>query len=222
MASQQIRCLTIEEQRLFLEQADKNANAKQFRLLLQTGLRTGIGLTWDNFDRVNRILIVDKSLEYRHERGYWRAAPPKTVAGYRKIPLTEEAHNILMSLYEKKDTRKEALALDQVLTFTDAITGLQREVRMKDLSFVNFRTGEPTKNSTYDTNLYKICDKAGIRPFCMHALRHTFATRCIERGVNPKSVQKILGHAHLSTTMDTYVHVTDDSLEVAMKIFEAV
>lgn len=165
-----IRCLTIEEQRLFLEQADKNANAKQFRLLLQTGLRTGelIGLTWDNFDRVNRILTVDKALEYRHERGYWRAAPPKTVAGYRKNPLTEEAYNILMSLYEKKDTRKEAPALDQVLTFTDAITGLQREVRMKDLIFVNFRTGEPTKNSTYDTNLYKICDKAGIRPFYMH------------------------------------------------------
>lgn len=154
-------------------------------MLLQTGLRTGelIGLTWDNFDRVNRILTVDKSLEYRHERGYWRAAPLKTVVGYRKIPLTEEAYNILMSLYEKKDTRKEAPALDQVLTFTDAITGLQREVRMKDLIFVNFRTGEPTKNSTYDTNLYKICDKAGIRPFCMHALRHTFATRCIERGV---------------------------------------
>jgi len=63
---------------------------------------------------------------------------------YRKIPLTEEAYNILMSLYEKKDTRKEAPALDQVLTFTDAITGLQREVRMKNLIFVNFRTGEPT------------------------------------------------------------------------------
>ena len=56
----------------------------------------------------------------------------------------------------------------------------------------------------------------------MHALRHTFATRCIERGVNPKSLHKILGHAHLSTIMDTYVHVTDDSLEVAMNIFEAV
>lgn len=56
----------------------------------------------------------------------------------------------------------------------------------------------------------------------MHALRHTFATRCIEKGVNPKSLQKILGHAQLSTTMDTYVHVTDDSLELAMKIFEKV
>ncbi len=43
----------------------------------------------------------------------------------------------------------------------------------------------------------------------------------LERGVNPKSLQKILGHAQLSTTMDTYVHVTDDSLLLAIKQFEA-
>ncbi|MBO5599052.1 MAG: tyrosine-type recombinase/integrase [Oribacterium sp.] len=49
--------------------------------------------------------------------------------------------------------------------------------------------------------------------------RHTFATRCIERGVKPKAFQKILGHSNLSTTMDTYVHMTDESLEEAMEIF---
>ena len=54
----------------------------------------------------------------------------------------------------------------------------------------------------------------------MHALRHTFATRCIERGVKPKALQKILGHSNLATTMDTYVHMTDDSLAEAMNIFE--
>lgn len=68
----------------------------------------------------------------------------------------------------------------------------------------------------------KLCRKADIKPFSMHALRHTFATRCVERGVNPKSLQKILGHAQLSTTMDTYVHVTDDSLQVAMMQFQGV
>ncbi len=219
-----IRVLTIDEQRLFVQYADKNHNAKQFRLLLQTGLRTGelIGLTWDNFDIDKRLLTIDKSLEYRHERGYWRAGPPKTMAGFRTIPLTDEAFDILYDLYQKRKTRKESMTLSQVLTFTDPRHGIERTVCMKDLIFINFRTGEPVKNSTYDTNLYKICEKAGIKPFCMHALRHTFATRCIERGVNPKSLQKILGHAQLSTTMDTYVHVTDDSLELAMKIFEAV
>lgn len=219
-----IRFLDLHEQELFLEVADKNSNAKAFRLVLQTGLRTGelIGLTWDNFDRINRTLTVDKTLEYRYERGYWRAGPPKTMSGFRTIPLTNEAYDILFELYQKRHSRKESKTLSQVLTFKDPRTGLERKVCMHDLIFINWRTGEPTKNSTYDTNLEKLCRNAGIKPFSMHALRHTFATRCIERGVNPKSLQKILGHAQLSTTMDTYVHVTDDSLQTAMMQFEAV
>lgn len=58
---------------------------------------------------------------------------------------------------------------------------------MTDLVFINFRTGEPSKNSSYDTHLYKICDENGIKRFCMHALRHTYATRAI---VNGKMVKK--------------------------------
>ena len=46
----------------------------------------------------------------------------------------------------------------------------------------------------------------------MHALRHTFATRCIENGIQPKTLQKILGHSTLTVTMDLYVHVTDDHI----------
>ena len=54
----------------------------------------------------------------------------------------------------------------------------------------------------------------------MHALRHTSATRAIERGVQPKTLQKLLGHANLATTMDRYVHVTDESLWQAVRQFE--
>ena len=92
---------------------------------------------------------------------------------------------------------------------------------MKDLVFINFRTGEPSKNSSYDTHLYKICDENGIKRFCMHALRHTYATRAIESGMQPKVLQKLLGHASIQTTMDKYVHVTDDSLGAGVRQFEA-
>ena len=54
----------------------------------------------------------------------------------------------------------------------------------------------------------------------MHALRHTYATRAIESGMQPKVLQKLLGHASIKTTMDRYVHVTAESMDCAIKQFE--
>ena len=46
-----------------------------------------------------------------------------------------------------------------------------------------------------------------------HALRHTFCSRCFECNMNPKVVQKIMGHQHYSTTIDIYTHVTNEKIE---------
>lgn len=217
-----IHFLTVEEQKLFLEVARNSHNYRQYALILETGLRTGelIGLTWDNIDWKNRTLSITKTLEFRHNQKYWRAGPPKTQTSYRTIPLTERAYNILKDLYEERTIRKESPLLSQTLEYTDRKTGRTAKFIMRDLVFINWRTGEPTKNSSYDTHLYKLCDTAGIPHFCMHALRHTFATRAIEYGVQPKILQKLLGHSSIKTTMDRYVHVTNDSLNNAVQVFE--
>ena len=217
-----IKFLTVEEQQKFLEAAKRSHNYNQFALLLETGLRTGelIGLTWDAIDWEKRTLTVNKTLEFRYKQKEWRAAPPKTIASYRTIPLTNRAYDILKSCYEERHTRKESESLSQILKYMDRRTGQTQYLCMRDLVFINFRTGEPAKNSSYDTHLYKLCDEAGIKRFCMHALRHTYATRAIERGVMPKVLQKLLGHASIKTTMDRYVHVTDDSMRNAVNQFE--
>lgn len=217
------RVLTIEEQQKFLEVAKTSHNYYQYALMLETGLRTGemIGLTWDAVDMENKTLTVNKTLEFRHNQQAWRAGPPKTQSSYRTIPLTNRAHNLLLELQKLRKTQKLSEDLAQVLTYTDRHTGQTASLDMRDLVFINFRTGMPAKNSSYDTHLYKLCDTAGIPPFCMHTLRHTYATRAIESGMQPKVLQKLLGHASIQTTMDTYVHVTDDSLNKAVQQFEA-
>ena len=217
-----IKCLTTDEQQKFMEAAKRSHNYNQYALILETGLRTGemIGLTWDAIDFQNRTLTVNKTLEYRHKQHFWRAGPPKTQQSYRTIPLTSHAYDILKQLYSQVSERKESELLNSTLEYMDRRTGETASLCMRDLVFINWRTGEPAKNSSYDTHLYKLCNEAGIRRFCMHALRRTYATRAIESGMQPKVLQKLLGHASIKTTMDRYVHVTAESLDYAIKQFQ--
>ena len=92
-------------------------------------------------------------------------------------------------------------------------------MQFEDFIFVN-RNGVLTKNTTYDSHIRKIAAKAGIETFSMHTFRHTFATRCIEAGMKPKTLQQILGHSNINITMNLYVHVTDDEKKREMKKFE--
>ena len=221
-ATDDIKFLDREEQRIFLETAKPSHNYNQYALILETGLRTGemIGLTWDAVDLERRTLTVNKTLEYRHAEKYWRAGPPKTLKSYRTIPLTDRAYEILKGVWDNRDGRKESPLLSETLEYMDRKTGVTSKLVMRDLVFINYRTGEPAKNSSYDTHLYKLCDKAGINRFSMHALRHTYATRAIESGMQPKVLQKLMGHASIKTTMDRYVHVTTESLDQAVRQFE--
>lgn len=187
------RVLTIEEQKLFLETVKNASNYNQWALILQTGLRTGemIGLRWSDVDFENNILHVRRTMEYRHEFGEWRIGEPKTKSGIRDIPLTQEAVKILKN-QQNKIKKMKIISVD----FPEQV------FLCKD--------GTPTKNTAYDTKLYYYCDKIGMNHFSMHTLRHTFATRCIENGMRPKTLQIILGHSNIGITMNLYVHVTDN------------
>ena len=191
--SQKKEALTIDIQKKFIEYAKGQSYENQFRFILQTGLRTGelVGLKWEDIDFSKKAIRIQRSMEYRYSVGEWRIGEPKSKAGYRTIPLTDETIRILTEQKEKNKNIKK----------------IQEE--WYEFIFLS-RKGEPVKNSAYDTALFKICDKAKINRFSMHVLRHTFATRCIEGGMMPKTLQKILGHSNIGITMNLYVHITED------------
>ncbi|MCR5597003.1 MAG: site-specific integrase, partial [Lachnospiraceae bacterium] len=84
---------------------------------------------------------------------------------------------------------------------------------MEDLVFCS-KTNNPINESNVRGAIRWLVEKInrmeshkGFEPFTPHGLRHTFATRCIEKGMRPKTLQRILGHNSLQMTMDLYCHV---------------
>lgn len=75
----------------------------------------------------------------------------------------------------------------------------------------------PTKRSIYNIQLKRICKICGLEPFSIHKLRHSFATRAIESGMKPKTLQRILGHSDVTITLNYYVHVGDREMALEME-----
>lgn len=198
-----VRFLTLDEQTKFLKAAKNTNKYYQYVLILQTGLRTGemIGLKWEDVDFQNRTITIKRTMEFQYKNQEFSIGEPKSKSGYRTIPMTQVAYDILKA---KEKERRSLKVFD---------------LRYKDFVFVNSK-GMPTKNSAYDSTLYKLANKSGIPKFSMHTLRHTFATRAIEAGMKPKTLQEILGHSNISTTMNLYVHITEDEKKKEIQKFE--
>lgn len=73
---------------------------------------------------------------------------------------------------------------------------------------------------TFSDYYHQILELAGLRPFTFHALRHTFASRAMEQGMDKKTLSTILGHYSVLVTLDTYAHVLDEHLHQEMSLME--
>ena len=202
-SSDERRVLTLDEQDLFLKTAKNYPYYHMFAFALQTGMRVGeiSGLKWEDINMSTGYLKVQRSLDYRDDLKMFFENPPKSKSGEREIPLTDEAVEILMTV------KRNSADLPAVAPYTHLV-------------FRN-TAGKPSHRGNLNRTLRRIADEAGMESLSMHVLRHTFATRCIEAGMRPKTLQKILGHSNITLTMNLYVHVTHDSLKEEMKKFGA-
>lgn len=158
-------------------------------IMLETGMRIGemCGLRWEdvNFDN-NTIKIkrtVQRIYEPKSKTSEINVGSTKTSAGERTVPITQKISDYLKSL--KKDGNM------YIATGKDTPT-------------------EPRTHRQYHTRLMK---KVGIDYITPHGLRHTFATRAIQKGVDPKTVSAILGHSNSNITLNIYTSVTEEMLK---------
>jgi len=203
------RVLTVDEEKVFKEYAKDTMYANAYFLVLQTGLRVGEigGLKWEDIDFENKILHVNRTLLQDKAKGGFYFGTPKTSTSKRAIPLTDDAINLLRDQQHKQ--------------FKLRAKSKTWNIQWDGLVFTTIN-GNPVGYATFrklmigivnNINLDRKIESPNYEKFehvYMHSLRHTFATRCIERGVKPKVLQKFLGHSNLSTTMDLYVHVTEE------------
>ena len=194
------RVLTMTEQHKFSAYVGETDHDFAFVYLfdLETGLRVSelAGLKWDDVDLQNRHIEINHQSYWYN--GEFIDALPKSKAGYRTIPLTETAYQILKDIKAKK------------------VEGIEYH----EYVFKNPDNGHPLDVSRLNRRLKTICKHIGIPKISMHTLRHSFATRCIECGMRPKTLQKILGHSSINMTMDLYVHATDEAVSNEMKKLE--
>lgn len=213
------RVLSVEEQNIFLNYLREQNHwyEEMCQFLLLTGLRVGeaSALRWEDIDFVHKFIYVNKSLTYEYINGKktLKITTPKTDNSVRKVPFFGETQKVLEKQHEKIiNRRKEKIKVwRQLEQFGDLVflTSLGSPVGRHNLESVlrgiTKQINEMFRvEAQYTGEVPRRIDR--IHP---HALRHTFATRCFEKGMSPRTVQEIMGHANYNTTV-SYTHVLDD------------
>jgi len=181
------RALSEKETRLFFKHAKGSWYYCLYRFLLHSGVRCGEAGALKSSDMDNDFIYIRRTLT-RAKGGIVIGGSAKTGAGRRDIPFTPGLKEII----------EKQLDLNHIF--------LKNTADIPDLIFCS-RHGGILYSSYVDANIRCICEKAGIEPFTAHAFRDTFATRAIESGMNPKTLQELLGHSSYGITMSLYAHV---------------
>jgi integrase len=187
----EVNALSPEQARAFLEAARADRFEALYVLAIHCGLREGelLGLRWNDVDLEAGTLSVRRTLSETRTGHIFEQ--PKNGKG-RSIQLTNTAAEALRT--HRKRQNEERLRLGPLWEDHGLVFPSQKGTTMnaKNLTARSFKP---------------ILERAGLPDIRVHDLRHTCATLLLFKGVHPKLVQELLGHATIAITLDTYSHV---------------
>lgn len=217
--------LTPEQENELLERVKARPRMKRhyplIAVMLYTGMRIGetVGLTWSDIDMQNRTININHQLQYRRINGEMKLycidqrknkkkGSTKTKSGERIIPMNDRVYELF------RLQRKEWLRINKDANFE--VDGY------KDFVFLSNRTGRCIYPANVRRILTEIESMNSVRDVHLphispHILRHTASTRYAEAGLDVKTIQYLMGHSDVKTTIKTYNHVDIDRAKREMQ-----
>lgn len=207
--------ITKDQMRKFLKFVhDDNVYCKYyevFYILFHTGLRISefCGLTIKDIDLKNRIINIDHQLQRIGSMEY-HIESTKTNAGTRKLPMTEDVYRMFQAILEDRPTDLPEIMVDGYVGFLFRDRNGMPEVAL--------HWDHRLKNAV---NRYNSIFRVQLPKITPHICRHTYCSNQAKAGMNPKTLQYLMGHSDIGVTMNTYTHLgLDDAKDEMIRLEE--
>lgn len=182
-----------------------------FYILFHTGLRISefCGLTIKDIDLKNRIINIDHQLQRIGSMEY-HIESTKTNAGTRKLPMTEDVFRMFQAILEDRPTDLPEIMVDGYVGFLFRDKNGMPEVAL--------HWEHRLKNAV---NRYNSIFRVQLPKITPHICRHTYCSNQAKAGMNPKTLQYLMGHSDIGVTMNTYTHLgLDDAKDEMIRMEE--
>lgn len=182
--------LSAEEMKAIIQYIDSHFTPVTLGILLALcqGIRLGelCALQWEDVDVQKGVLHIRKTLQ-RIQHLSPEPDGPKTI----------------LHLGAPKNGRERSIPLHPAM-----LAALRNNPMERPGKHYVIRDHRPMEPRSFSRHFKRILEQAEIRNLNFHALRHTFASRCVEAGMDVKALSEILGHSSVKITMDRYVHLS--------------